>query len=149
MKKFLIAGLFTALGAVALMSQASAASRYCIYNPDDPACYEPDYYGGDGYPPPDYGAGDGYDYPPPPPPYPRNHRRDYNDQGPVFSFQFSTPARGSCSGIGQALRRSGFRRVQPIDCAGREYAYIAFRDGQRLRVTVGSNDGRIHNIRRQ
>ena len=40
MKKFLIAGLVTATAAVGLISQASAASRYCFENPDDQRCYQ-------------------------------------------------------------------------------------------------------------
>jgi hypothetical protein len=171
MKKLLIVSLVTAIGAAAMISQASATSRYCFENPDDPRCFEP---GGDGYPPPPpprYGD-DGYppppppprfgdgDYPPPPPRPHRPHRRHYfddgfddnadgpiYDQGPVFSFQFGSPSRGSCSEIGSSLRRNGFRRVQAVDCAGREFAFVGFRDGQRLRITVGSSDGRIHHIR--
>jgi hypothetical protein len=160
MKKFLIAGLVTAIAAIGLISQANAASRYCIYNPDDPRCYVP---GAENNPPPPENMLPGYDQgnryvsePPPPPPRRRYFQQDqdfgddyvddgFND-GPVFSFQFGN-ARGSCSEIGRSLRRSGFRHVQPVDCAGRDYAFTATRDGQRLRVGVKSATGRISSIR--
>jgi hypothetical protein len=162
MKKFLIAGLFTAIASVTLISQAGAQSindsRYCRRNPDDPACYNNndnvgvgfgvtigngnngrrhynDGYYNDGYYNNGYPNTDG------------TYLRRRRDVGPVFSFQFSSPSGGSCSAIGSNLRDSGFRRVRAVDCAGREYAYTAIRDGQRLRITVGSRNGRIHNIR--
>jgi hypothetical protein len=154
MKKFLIAGLVTVVGALTWVSQADAASRYCIFNPDDPLCDQQDQYDNPpDYQPPDYGNNE--DYPPPPPV--RHRRRHYQDNSDpffdngggesVFTFQFGSPSRGSCSQIGRNLRRAGFRGVRAIDCAGREYAYIASRDGQRLRVTVSSRNGRIANIR--
>jgi len=169
MKKFLIAGLLTAIAAVSLISQASAASRYCFENPDDPQCYQND---GPNFPPPPpppppvFDGGNGYPPPPPPPPrygdngYPPppnrfrpRHRPVYNDnyygdgydQGAVFSFQFGNSG-NSCADIADSLSRSGFRRVKPVDCAGREYGYVAYRDGQRLKIRVRSATGRIFGI---
>ncbi len=166
MKKYLIAGLLTAIAAVSLISQASAASRYCFENPDDPQCYQSD---GPNFPPPAppvFDGGNGYPPPPPPPRYgdngyppappPRfrpNHRHVYNDnyygdgydQGAVFSFQFGNSG-NSCSDIADSLSRSGFRRVRAVDCAGREYGYVAYRDGQRLKIRVRSATGRIFGI---
>ena len=52
-----------------------------------------------------------------------------------------------CASIGQSLRHSGFRRVTAIGCGGRYYIYTAFRDGERLRITVSRNSGRITKIR--
>ncbi len=156
MKKFLIAGLVTATAAVGLISQASAASRYCFENPDDQRCYQ-DY--GNGYQPPGptppvYDGGNGY----PPPAPPRRHYRQPNypvfndnpygygsDQGAVFSFQFGNSG-NSCSDIGDSLRQTGFRHVQAYDCAGRDYGFTALRDGQRLRIRVKSATGRIFAI---
>lgn len=155
MKKFLLMGLVAAVAGIASVSQANAASRYCIYNPDDPVCdqgygngdygqspyYEPDYYGDNGYPPP-------------PPRRPRYNDNGYDygnnsyDSGPSFTLQFGSQP-GSCSQIRRSLQRSGFRNVRSVDCAGREFAYLADRGGRRLRLVVGSNDGRIHKILRQ
>jgi hypothetical protein len=144
MKKFLIAGLLAAIGSVALVSQSHAASRYCIYNPDDPACYDGNGYDGNGYDDSDL-------YPPPPP---RRHNNSYNDgyygdnydNGPVLSFRFGAD-NNRCQKIANSLRRSGFRNVRAVDCAGRDFAYLARRDGQRLRVIVKSSTGRISQIR--
>jgi hypothetical protein len=162
MKKFLVLGLLAAIGAVAMVSQSSAASRYCIYNPDDPACYNDG-----GYPPPpppDYGDGDGYGgdgYPPPPPPHPRHHHHvyqdgydngfdpfydNYYDTGPVFSLHLGQDG-NRCNQIAASLRRSGFHNVRAVDCAGRDYAFLTSRDGQRLKVYVRSSNGRIKSIR--
>jgi hypothetical protein len=160
MRKFLVAGLIAAIGTVAFVSQGHAASRYCIYNPDDPACYD-----GGGYPPPpDYGNNDGYDGSNiDPPPRPRRHGRhsgygdnggydpfyDDNgygyDSGPVLSFSFGNNG-NRCQNIANSLRRSGFRNVRSVDCAGRDFAYLVRRDGQRLRVAVKSSTGRIIKI---
>jgi hypothetical protein len=163
MKKFLIAGLVTAIAAIGFISQASAASRYCINNPDDPRCYAPDSPGNP--PPPEnllpgYDQGNHYLNQPPPPPPPRRPRYNYqdnnddysyddynDDQGPVFSFQFGNSG-GSCSEIGRSLSRAGFRHVKAVDCAGSKYGYTAIRDGQRLRLVVSSANGRIRQITR-
>ncbi len=52
-----------------------------------------------------------------------------------------------CTSIAQSLRHSGFRRVKAISCGGRSYIYTALRDGDRLRITVSRNSGRIIRIR--
>jgi hypothetical protein len=52
-----------------------------------------------------------------------------------------------CTTIRQSLRRSGFRQVRAIACGGRNYIYTALRDGERLRITVSRNSGRIIRIR--
>ncbi len=177
MKKFLIVGLLTVIGAVASVSQANAAgNHYCINNPDDPACQGQ--YGNDGgdQPPPPFHHGGGGN--PPPPPYdngdgygdqgpPRHHRRphhdydqsydsfyddnyygdNYYDQGPVLSLHFGSNQNGRCSAIANSLRRSGFRHVNAIDCAGREFRFTARRDGRNMVIYVSSASGRIQSIR--
>ncbi len=181
MKKYLVAGLVTAVFALGLISQADAASRYCMENPDDQRCSQndglsyPPIKDGNGYqvpsappPPPVYNDGNG-DVPPPPPPrrygdngnppppqrWHRRHRPNYNDnydyydngydQGALFSFQFGNGS-NSCSDIADSLSESGFRRVRAVDCAGRDFAYLAVRDGQRLRLRVKAATGRIFAI---
>lgn len=149
MKKFILAGLISAIGTLAFMAQANAESRYCIYNPDDPSCQ--DYYGNDGNDdyPPQYGDGygDGYGYPPP---RPRYRDYDYNDygQGTVLSFNFGGNQGSRCSSIANSLRRSGFRNINAIDCAGREFRYTARRDGRKMVIYVASSSGRINSIRK-
>jgi hypothetical protein len=156
MKKFLIAGLITAIGAVALISQANARGNFCYYNPDAPQCQDYGPYDGGGYPPPPPNYGE--DYPPPPRPHHHNSYDDnYNSDsflfdngdynGPTINLQFGNSGRKSCSSIANSLRRSGFRRVVPVDCAGSGYAFKASRDGQVLRVSVVSATGRISQIR--
>ena len=154
MKKILIASLLATVGTLAFASQANAGSRYCIYNPEDPACQ--DYYGGDNGYPSQYGDGhsDGYDEPPPPP---RRRPRDYGytnydnydqyGQGTILTFNFGNSDRSRCSSIANSLRRTGFRNVNAIDCAGREYRYTARRDGRSMVVYVASRNGRINSIR--
>jgi hypothetical protein len=157
MKKILSAGFIATIGILALASQAQAGSRYCVYNPDDPACQ--DYYGGDGgdgaplYPP-RYGDGygDNYDYPPPRPRRPVYNNDNYDDydnygQGTILSFNFGSNNSGRCSSIGNSLRRTGFRNVNAIDCAGREFRYTARRDGRSMVIYVASKNGRINSIR--
>jgi hypothetical protein len=136
MKKILIAGLFTAIGTFAMISQAGATSRYCFANPDDPRCYEPDYYGDNDYPP-SYRDQDSYG----------DDGTFYRRRQPTFELQFATPPRNSCKGIAKSLRRSGFKLPYAIDCSGRDYTYVAYRDGQRLKVIVASRTGRIRSIR--
>jgi hypothetical protein len=147
MKKYILAGLMVLVGAVSFMGQAEAASRYCFYNPEDPRCYAPP-----PPPQPDYGYDD--------PSYDdsnlplwndtfgerrRRHSYDRRDDGSTITLQFGS--RNSCADITRSLQRSGFRRVKPVDCAGRDYAFIAYRDGQRLKVGVKSATGRISTIK--
>jgi hypothetical protein len=149
MKKFLIAGLVAGIAAVTFVSTANAGGKYCRYNPDDPICQ--DYYSNDGGP--DYssqygdGYGDGYDYAPPPR---RFYDNDYYDDyggGTILSFNFGTNNNGRCSSIANSLRRTGFRNVNAIDCAGREFRYTARRDGRKMVIYVASKNGRINSIR--
>jgi hypothetical protein len=130
MKKILIAGLFAAIGTFIMMSQASAASRYCFANPDDPDCFEPGYVNGDFYSPDSSYEGDG----------------TYLRRRPVVDSHYAAPPRNSCKGLTKVLRRSGFKLPYPIDCSGRNYTYVAFRDGQRLKLIVASSNGRIRSI---
>lgn len=79
--------------------------------------------------------------------YDDNYYDNGYDQGAVFSFQFGNSG-NACSDIGDSLSRSGFRRVRSVDCAGRDFAYVAYRDGQRLRIRVKASTGRIFSISR-
>jgi hypothetical protein len=133
MKHFLIAGLLAAIGAVALVGPAHAASRYCIYNPDDPDCYDQGGYD-DGYPPP------------PPPPRHQYYGDDQYDQGDDSFYQEPRPRYqpvSRCTSVGQRLRRYGYRHIRPIDCGGKNYKYEAFRGYQRFIVKVKASSGRI------
>jgi hypothetical protein len=136
MKHFLIAGLLVAIGAVALVGPAHAASKYCIYNPDDPDCYGQGGYDDGGYPPP----------PPPPPQRHRFYGDDQYDQGDDGFYQEPRPRYqpvSRCTSVGQSLRRYGYRRIRPIDCGGKNYKYEAFRGYQRFIVKVKARSGRI------
>jgi hypothetical protein len=148
MKKLLLAGLVMIVSAISMGAQAQAGSRYCYYNPEDPACYAPIPDDENGY----YAADDeNVDLPMWDDSFGhrnrhRHHMNDaynYND-GSTITLQFGSAH--SCSNIAQSLKRSGFRRVKPIDCAGRDYAFIAFRGGERLKVGVKSATGRISTI---
>jgi hypothetical protein len=157
MKKFIIAGLFAAVAAFTMAAQATAANRYCRYNPDDPQCQvqlQPQDY----CPPEDVYCNDVADQPMEPSPR-QFHRHDYRDnnpdfgyfgqnyydQGPVIHLQFGP--RYTCNELSNSLRRSGFRRVRPVDCAGRDFAFTAFRDGRSLRIGMSSRTGRINSIK--
>ena len=52
-----------------------------------------------------------------------------------------------CSDIASSLRDSGYRRVRALVCGGKNFVYSAYRDGERLRLTISSRSGRILNIR--
>jgi hypothetical protein len=143
MKHFLIAGLIAAIGAVALVSTAHAASRYCYYNPDDPDCFDQGGYGDGGDP-----------VPPPPPRRPLyDNGYDQNDYGePYYPPRPPRPVyqpASECETIGASLRRYGYRRIRAVDCDGRFFEYNANRGNRRFLVKVNSNTGRIVNeIRR-
>lgn len=77
------------------------------------------YHGGD-YPYPGYDDDDDYD--------------DENEQI-------------SCQEGRQVVRRSGFRRVQPLRCSGDTYRYRAFRRDKIWTVRVDSWSGRIISAR--
>lgn len=72
--------------------------------------------------------------------YDDNYNNNYDDN-------YNDSYVDRCTSIGQSLRHSGFRRVTAIGCGGRNYIYTAFRDGERLRITVSRNSGRILKIR--
>jgi hypothetical protein len=131
MKRILVAGLFAAIGTLAMISQANATSRYCFANPDDPRCFEPGYADRDFFSPDNSYEDDGT--------YLRRRRPD-------FESQYVAPRRNSCKSLTKVLRRSGFKLPYPIDCSGRNYTYVAFRDGQRLKLIVASSNGRIRSI---
>lgn len=80
------------------------------------------YHGGD-YPYPGYPGYDDDD--------------DYDDEDEQISCQEGR----------QAVRRSGFRRVQPLRCSGDIYRYRALRRGKVWTVRVDSWSGRIISAR--
>ena len=81
-------------------------------------------------------------------PYDDNYDENYNyDDSYNDDDNYNDSYVDRCTSIGQSLRHSGFRRVKAIGCAGRNYVYTAFRDGDRLRITVSRNSGRIIKIR--
>lgn len=142
MKKILIAGLLAAIGTVAFVGTSQAASKYCIYNPEDPACHEmrgegPDYQDngrrhGNGYP------GYGYD----------EGRGSYAG-GEEFGYDgrrlHDKRLRrvGSCEAVGRTLRDYGYRRIRALECGGKNYKYVAFRGYQRYLVKVSRRSGQI------
>ena len=138
MKHFLIAGLLAAIGAVALVGPAHAASKYCLYNPDDPDCYDQGGYNDGGYPPP-------------PPPPPRHHfygddQYNQDDQEDDGFYQEPRPRFrpvSRCDAVGQSLRRYGYRHIRPVDCGGVNFKYEAFRGHKRFIVKVKASNGRV------
>jgi hypothetical protein len=107
-----------------------------------------------GPPPVDYGGGYGHGWHRGNPggvyfnfqtnPYNDYYDNNYNDG---YGDNYDDSYFDRCTSIGQSLRHSGFRRVKVIGCAGRNYIYTASRDGERLRITVSRNSGRILKIR--
>lgn len=142
MKHFLIAFLLAAIGTVAFVGTAHAASRYCYYNPDDPDCYN---QGG-------YDDGQDDPFPPPPPPPRRPTYDDNTDYGTDDGSYDPPPPRrprpvarpvSRCETIAVNLQRSGYRRVRPLDCTGPNYRFQAFRGGSRYILKIKSSNGRI------
>jgi hypothetical protein len=88
---------------------------------------------GVGIPGPIY-AEPGYDYPPQPPVY------YYDEPRPVYYYP---RYRVSCGQAARALRHSGYRHIEPQDCSGRRYSFIAWRQGHPYVVSVSSRTGRI------
>lgn len=76
--------------------------------------------------------------------YDNSYNDGYNDN---YDDNYNDNYVDRCTSIGQSLRQSGFRRVKAIGCGGRNYIYTALRDGERLRITVSRNSGRIVKIR--
>jgi hypothetical protein len=145
MKKVFLVGLLALVGAFSMLSTAQAGSRYCVYNPEDPRCFAHIPDGEDGYYPP---SDDDADLPMWDDTFGHRrhgfHHRSYDEQGSTLTFEFGS--KNSCSNIAQSLKRTGFRRVKPVDCAGRDYAFTAIRDGESLKVWVKSATGRISKI---
>jgi hypothetical protein len=174
MKALMLAGLV--LGALAWPAAAKPGDNLCDANSQDPACINPKEPGvlppsdgpvivpQPGNPPPQVNSGgtppSGFDW---------KHRRhrpgtgnwgnngwhghNWND-APQFYFnlqlepryeQFSYTTR--CDRLANSLRRSGFRQVRALSCAGRIYLYSAYRDGERLRISINRNTGRVLRIR--
>jgi hypothetical protein len=85
--------------------------------------YVPGYYGGSyGH---DYGYDHGYGY----------------DDGYSYDYPVHKPYRISCAQGRRIVDRSGFRRVNPVDCQLPGYGYTAHRNGHKFMVRV---NGRGH-----
>lgn len=54
----------------------------------------------------------------------------------------------SCRQGARIVANYGFRRVRPMDCYGKEYAYRGFRRDSMYRIDVRSRNGRIVRIDR-
>jgi hypothetical protein len=52
----------------------------------------------------------------------------------------------SCREGRSVVRNRGFRRVQPLDCHGRTFTYVAHRHGDVFKVLVNSRTGRIVDV---
>ncbi len=173
MKKLVVFGLLAAIGAVTFINRAQAAAPqgFCQSNPSAPQCggsgggspneggavnmnsqnngvrnTNPNYNNGNynnGNDNNGNGAQNDWRY--------RHHRGygnggsyGYGQPGVYFNFGLATPGyRNRCSDVASRLRYSGFYNVRPINCGGSTYAYSARRDGQRFRVYVSANSGRI------
>ena len=74
----------------------------------------------------------------------------YNDSYPRARTHYprSYASSNRCTSIAKNLSYSGYRQVRAQKCGGRNYVYVAYRDGDRLRLTVSGSSGRILNIRR-
>lgn len=167
MKHLVIAGLLTAIGALALTPVAHADSQYCYDNPDDNRCdYDPNFmprlrlppppqdygnsdngggngYGGNGYGGDGYGgdgyAGDGSS---------GRRRRPPQDFGnyapppPPRDWGMDSRQR-FCMMVGRSLRQQGYRGVRAVECGGKNFKYTAFRSGVRYLVKVKARTGQI------
>lgn len=81
---------------------------------------------------------DGYGYGYPPRYYYEEPRRVY------YQPRYYQPRyRVSCGQAARALRQSGYRRVEPQDCSGSRYSFVAWRRGHPFVVSVSSRSGRI------
>lgn len=146
MKHLVIAGLLTAIGAVALMPAAHADSRYCYDNPDDSRCeYDPDFTPRlrPPPPPPDYGDDEG-SYTPPrrrPPPPPEDFG-DYAPPRPPRDWGMDSRQR-FCMAVGRSLREQGYRRVRAVECGGSNFKYTGYRGGSRYLIKVKARTGNI------
>jgi hypothetical protein len=134
-----------------LSAPASAASPYCLDNPDDQRCVTT---GGMYFPvPPGGGPPEGAEqgrppvrppvpgYRPPAPPPPPGF-------GPPPGFRPPPPppvfdAEDYCFDIGRSLRSYGYRRVRVVECEGRYFTYRAVRGPYRVELRVRARNGRI------
>lgn len=163
MKHFLIAGLLVAIGAVALVGNAEAGTKFCYYHPDDPTCYgqgqdgqDQGGYGQGGQGQGGYGQGDqgGGGYGQDQNGYGQNGQgqngygqNGYGQNG--YGQNFYDPNRMpprlaySCEATGRSLVRFGFRHIRPVACEGRFYKYTAVRGHNRFLIKVQARNGRI------
>jgi len=66
----------------------------------------------------------------------RDHRNPRNNEVVVV-------ARKDCRIGSENLRRSGFRRIQVLDCQGRQYSYLAQRDHALYGVKMNAYSGSL------
>jgi hypothetical protein len=78
-----------------------------------------------------YDDGYGYGYPP---------RYYYDEPRRVY---YQPRYRLSCGQAVRNLRHNGYRRIEPQDCSGSRYSFIAWRRGHPFVVSVSSRSGRI------
>ncbi len=130
MKKLMVIGLLAAIGAVALIGRADAASQrdFCRANPSAPQCQG---------------------HPPRPPGPHFNHWRGRD--GVFFGFGQPFPPRfvpnqGLCQDLAIELGDQGYSHVQPLRCSGRYYIFKVWRNGQRLNIYISPIDGRVRKI---
>ena len=151
MKHLVIAGLLTAIGAIALTPAAHAESRYCYDNPDDNRCaYDPDFMPRF-RPPPPPDSGDEYEgerLPPRLPPKEGSYRPerpdwgDYEPPRPPRDWGMDSRQR-YCLKVGSSLRMQGFRRIRAVECGGKNFKYTGYRNGERYLIKVKARTGRI------
>ncbi len=132
MHRLIIAGLLLSIATVMTVGQAQAqsVSRYCTYNPDDPACDNDGvrYYNPNVDDEPDYDAQD--------------------DEEPVYVAPRPRPRRdvvapsSRCERVRYGLERQGYRRLRALDCQGTSYKFSGLRSGRNVVIRVRS-DGRI------
>ncbi len=80
---------------------------------------------------------------PPPPPPPKT--TECNDPRICDDFGQNRPYRITCGQGRSIVRHSGYRRVRPIDCSGRQFTYMATRHGEVYGVVVNMR-GRIVDV---
>jgi hypothetical protein len=82
------------------------------------------------------------------PSYPVYEEPRYYDDEPRYEHRRPRygHSRISCDDGSQAVRDVGFRKVRPIDCSGRSYAYKARRKGNTFIVTVSSRSGNVISV---
>ena len=142
MKHLVIAGLLSAIGALALTPSAHAESQYCYDNPDDNRCeYDPDFRPRFRPPPPDFDEDGGWDGNPR---YrqPRQDFGDYIPPRPPRDWGMDSRQR-FCVMVGRSLREQGYRNVRATECGGSNFKYTAYKRGARYLIKVKARTGRI------